>query len=62
MDFIKKVLTTSSTSSNFSLTIRAALTIGKGTLEKYYNKTQESEVYRITMGMSILSSKYVIHF
>ena len=52
MDFIKKVLTpSSSTSSNFSLAIRAALTIGTGTLDKYYNKTQESDVYRIAMGM-----------
>ena len=52
MDLIDKVLTTSSTSpSKYSLAIRAALTIGKKTLNKYYNKTGESEVYCITMSI-----------
>ena len=52
MDLIDKVLTTSSISpSKYSLAIRAALFIGKKTLNKYYNKTGESEVYRIAMSM-----------
>jgi len=52
MDLIDKVLTTSSlSSSKYSIAIRGALTIGKKTLDKYHNKTQESDVYRITMGM-----------
>jgi hypothetical protein len=51
MEHIDKVLTTSSdSSSKFCLAIRAALTIGKGVLNKYYNKTRESDVYRIAMG------------
>src|SRR5260221_8411533 len=52
MDLIDKVLTRSSkSSSEFSLAVRAALAIGKRTLDKYHNKTGESEVYRITMSM-----------
>jgi hypothetical protein len=52
MGLIDKVLATlSDPSSKFSLTIRATLTIGKRTLGKYYNKTGESEVYCIAMGM-----------
>jgi len=34
--------------------IRAALAIGKKTINKYYNKTDHSEVYRIAMGMSFI--------
>ena len=52
MDLIDKVLTTSSISpSKYSLTICAALFISKKTLNKYYNKTGESEVYCIAMSM-----------
>ena len=51
MELINKVVTASSeSSSKFSLAIRAALTLGKRTLDKYYNKTGESDVYRIAMG------------
>jgi hypothetical protein len=63
MAFINKVLTESSNSSSkLSLPIRAALTIGKRTLSKYYHKTGESEVYRIAMGMLFTTSNYVICF
>ena len=34
----------------YSVSIRAALAIGKKTLNRYYNKTDHSEVYRIAMG------------
>ena len=51
MELIDKALTTSSESfSKQPLAIRAALTIGKRTLLKYYNKMGESDVYRIAMG------------
>src|SRR5260221_1373703 len=54
MDLINNVLTTSSiSSSKFCLAIRAALTIGKRTLDKYHNKTQESQVYCIAMSTSL---------
>jgi hypothetical protein len=53
MDHIDKVLATSSDSPyKFSVAIRAALAIGKKVMNKYYNKTDHSEVYRIAMGMS----------
>ena len=51
MDHIDKVLTSSSDSPyKFSIAIRAALAIGKQTMNRYYNKTDHSEVYRIAMG------------
>ncbi|PPQ81292.1 hypothetical protein CVT26_015194 [Gymnopilus dilepis] len=50
MDHIDKVLATCSDSPyQFSPAIRAALAIGKKALNKYYNKTDHSEVYRIAM-------------
>lgn len=53
MDHIDKVLATSSDSPyKFSVAIRVALAIGKKVMNKYYNKTDHSEVYRIAMGMS----------
>jgi len=36
----------------FSVAIRAALVIGKNAMNQYYNKTDQSEVYRIAMGKS----------
>jgi hypothetical protein len=53
MEHINNVLTTSSeSSSEFSIAICAALTLGKQTLDKYYNKTGESEVYCIAISTS----------
>jgi len=46
MDLINNTLTTASKlSSKYSLAIHAALTLSKWTLDKYYNKMGESEVY-----------------
>lgn len=54
MDIIDEVLSTASDPSYVqSAAIRTALTIGKKTLSKYYNKTGESEVYRIAMSTSV---------
>jgi hypothetical protein len=51
MDHIDKVLTSASDSPyKFSVAIRAALVIGKNAMNRYYNKTDQSEVYRIAMG------------
>ena len=33
------------------MAIRAALAIGKSAMNRYYNKTDQSEVYRIAMGL-----------
>ena len=39
------------TSWEYSTAIKAAVGLGKRTLNRYYSKTDESEVYRIAMGM-----------
>jgi hypothetical protein len=51
MDHIDAHLATAAYSTTYSMSIRAALVIGKRTLNRYYNKTDYSEVYRIAMGM-----------
>lgn len=56
MDHIDTHLATSTQNANYSVSIRAALAIGKRTLNRYYNKTDHSEVYRIAMGKSCLIS------
>jgi hypothetical protein len=48
MDGIEDMLSTSS--DEYSAPIKQALNIGKETLNKYYSKTDASEVYRIAMG------------
>ena len=52
MDHIDSTLAMATQDRTYSSAIRAALAIGKQTLNKYYNKTDCSEVYRIAMGMS----------
>lgn len=49
MDHIDTYLATATQNDSYSASIRAALAIGKRTLNRYYNKTDHSEVYRITM-------------
>ena len=62
IDLINKALTTlSGSSSRFSLAICAALTIGKRTLDKYHNKTRESDVYCIAMGVFLPPQLDVCH-
>jgi hypothetical protein len=51
MDHIDKHLATSAIDDNYPLALKAALAIGKKTLNKYYEKTDLSEVYRIAMGI-----------
>jgi len=50
MDHIDEYLATASQNVNYSEAIRAALALGKRTLNRYYDKTDHSEVYRIAMG------------
>ena len=52
MDHIDTHLATAATSSTYSVAIKAALAIGKRTLNRYYSKTDHSEVFRIAMGVS----------
>ncbi|PPQ84552.1 hypothetical protein CVT26_002899 [Gymnopilus dilepis] len=50
MDHIDKVLASASDSPyQFSLAICAALAISKNVMNRYYNKTDHSEVYQIAM-------------
>jgi hypothetical protein len=51
MDHIDETLTTHSLDHKFEPSIRAALGIAKKTLNRYYNVTDQSDVYRIAMGM-----------
>jgi len=50
MDHIDEYLATASQNVKYSEAIRAALALGKRTLNRYYDKTDHSEVYRIAMG------------
>jgi glycerol kinase len=50
MDEIDRTLTMSINNLKYDSSIIAALKIGKATLDKYYNKTNMSKVYQITMG------------
>jgi hypothetical protein len=50
MDHINKFVATSA-ERQYSPAIRAALAIRKKTINKYYNMTDHSEVYRIAMSM-----------
>ncbi|CAA7270540.1 unnamed protein product [Cyclocybe aegerita] len=49
MDHIDETLATATWNKNLSPSIHAALAIGKRTLNRYYNKTNHSEVYHIAM-------------
>jgi len=49
MDHIDTHLATASKNLKYSPAIRAALALGKSHLNKYYNMTDHSEVYRIAM-------------
>jgi len=51
MDHIDKELATKSVDPSYDPAIRAALTMAKKTLNRYYDCTDHSEVYRIAMGV-----------
>lgn len=50
MDHLDETLTTNALDPAYRPCIRAALTLGKKTLNRYYNKTDDTEAYRIAMG------------
>ena len=43
-------LATAALEADYPTAIKAALAIGKKTLNRYYNKTDHSEIFRIAMG------------
>jgi hypothetical protein len=49
MDHIDEHLATATISNKYYLAIKAALVIGKKTINWYYDKTDHSEVFRIAM-------------
>jgi hypothetical protein len=51
MDIIDSHLATAALDDRYSPSIQAALTVGKNLLNKYYNMTDHSELFRIAMGM-----------
>jgi hypothetical protein len=62
MDHIDEFLATACQNIKYSEAIRAALALGKQTLNRYYDKTDQSEVYRIAMGKSLLISLLFNYF
>ena len=62
MDHIDEYLATASQNPSYSEAIRAALALGKRTLNRYYDKTDHSEVYRIAMGKSAYIQSYFCVF
>ena len=49
MDHIDEHLATAATDCIYPLAIKAAIAIGKRTLNRYYNQTDHSDIYWITM-------------
>ena len=56
MDHIDQVLSTYSRNKSFLPSIRSGVSLAQETLNHYYSRTDQSEVYRIAM------SKYFITF
>jgi hypothetical protein len=54
MDHVDEQLATAAIDNKYSLAIKAALAIGKKTLNRYYDKTDHSEIFRIAMGKYFL--------
>ena len=54
MDKIDTLLNSFATNTTLSAAIRASSSLGKQLLNKYYARTDESEIYRIAMDKSSL--------
>jgi len=50
MDHLDEHLTNATLNPKYPMSIKAAIAIGKKTLNRYYDKTDHSEVFRIAMG------------
>jgi hypothetical protein len=53
MDYLDQQLTSSALIVRYSESIKAAITLGKKTLNRYYDMSDQSEIYRIAMGKCI---------
>jgi hypothetical protein len=56
MDHLDEHLASAALNNKYDPAIRAAVAIGKRTLNRYYDQTDHSELYRIAMGMCLVSS------
>jgi hypothetical protein len=54
MDHLDEHLANAALNPNYPISIKAAIAIGKKTLNRYYDKTDHSEVFRIAMGTTSL--------
>lgn len=61
MDHIDRVLATASINKKYPWSIQAAVAIGKSVLNKYYDRTDHSEVYRIAMSEYFVAICTVSH-
>ena len=52
LDHLDEHLATAALIDKYSPAIQAALAIGKKTLNRYYDRTDQSELYHIAMGTS----------
>ena len=52
MDIIDKELSKHALNDTYAPSVRAAASLGKKTLNHYYNKTDDTKIYRIAMGKS----------
>jgi hypothetical protein len=64
MDIIDKHLATAALDDRYCPPIQAALAVGKNLLNKYYNMTDHSELFRIAMGTwlhTLLLFKFILN-
>jgi hypothetical protein len=61
MDHIDNHLATAAINHMYSPAIRAALALGKRTLNRYYDWTDHSEIYRIAMSAYLFSPPQSIY-
>ena len=60
MDKMHAELTAAVENVDYSPALQAALSLGKSVLDKYYSLSDESEIYRIAVGMYNLISFQLI--
>ncbi len=58
MDKMDEELTNLSLNKNYLPAIRASVSFSKNTINRYYDKTDHSELYRIAMGTSMMYLDY----
>jgi hypothetical protein len=62
MDTIDEVLAINALSSKYSVAIHAALSVGKKTLNHYYEKTDFFKIYHIAMDISLFTLYFIMSY